>query len=37
VATGPSSTEFSVTLAAATHAWRDALPDALGADVPQSS
>jgi hypothetical protein len=28
---------FDVSLADATHAWRDALPDALGADVPQSS
>ena len=28
---------FDVSLADASHAWRDALPDALGADVPQSS
>jgi phosphoribosylformylglycinamidine synthase len=28
---------FDVSLADATHAWRDALPDALGADVPPSS
>jgi phosphoribosylformylglycinamidine synthase subunit PurL len=28
---------FGVDLDAAAHAWRDALPDALGADVPQSS
>jgi phosphoribosylformylglycinamidine synthase len=28
---------FSVALADAAHAWRDALPAALGADVPQSS
>jgi phosphoribosylformylglycinamidine synthase len=28
---------FSIPLADATHAWRDALPEALGADVPQSS
>jgi phosphoribosylformylglycinamidine synthase len=28
---------FDVSLADATHAWRDALPDALGADVPPTS
>ena len=37
VAAGPSGQAFSIDLAAASHAWRDALPNALGADVPQSS